>query len=335
MFNGEHPFAQYVRILGKGKTGSRNLTREESYQAMLMILKGEVEPVQLGALMMLMRHQEESGEELAGFVDAAKEYIQIPDQMPTIDFDWSSYAGKARRPPWFVLTALLLAENNHTVLMHGSCAHTPGRVYSEQAFEYLGVPIASSLVEAAQHIKESNFAYLPLKNFLPRLEEIMNLKPLLGLRSPVNTFTRLLNPCQSACSIQGIHHPGYKDCHQEASSLLKQPKMCVIKGDSGETEWNPDTNNLVRYVLNGEEVEEQWQALFAKRHVNDKDMSLEKLKNVWSGKVEDEYAYGAVVGTSAISLYTLGKAETHADALELARKYWLNRDKARFSQSRI
>ncbi len=45
----EHPFAQYVRILGKGKTGSRSLSYEEAHQAFTMILKGEVLDVQLGA----------------------------------------------------------------------------------------------------------------------------------------------------------------------------------------------------------------------------------------------------------------------------------------------
>ena len=45
----EHPFAQYVRILGKGKTGSRSLTEDEAREAMGMILSGEVQDVQLGA----------------------------------------------------------------------------------------------------------------------------------------------------------------------------------------------------------------------------------------------------------------------------------------------
>ena len=34
----EHPFAQFVRILGKGKRGARNLTREEAREAMGMLL---------------------------------------------------------------------------------------------------------------------------------------------------------------------------------------------------------------------------------------------------------------------------------------------------------
>jgi hypothetical protein len=37
----EHAFAPFVRILGKGKTGSRSLTRDEARTAMRMILRGE------------------------------------------------------------------------------------------------------------------------------------------------------------------------------------------------------------------------------------------------------------------------------------------------------
>ncbi len=52
---GEHPFAPYVRILGKGKKGSRSLSRAEARDAMTRILRGEVEDVQLGAFLMLLR----------------------------------------------------------------------------------------------------------------------------------------------------------------------------------------------------------------------------------------------------------------------------------------
>ncbi len=66
----EHPFAQFVRILGKGKRGARDLTREEAREAMGMLLDEKVEDTQLGAFLMLLRHKEESAEELAGFTEA-------------------------------------------------------------------------------------------------------------------------------------------------------------------------------------------------------------------------------------------------------------------------
>ena len=71
----EHPFAQFVRILGKGKRGARNLTREEAHEAMGMLLDEKTEEAQLGAFLMLLRHKEESPQELAGFVDAVRERL--------------------------------------------------------------------------------------------------------------------------------------------------------------------------------------------------------------------------------------------------------------------
>lgn len=325
----EHPFAGFVRLLGKGKTGSRNLTYEEAKDAMTMILKRQVEPEQLGAFMMLMRYQEESAQELAGFVKATHEFLSIPEAMPKVDLDWSSYAGKARRLPWFILSTLLLAENKISVLMHGEGNHTKGRIYTEQTLETLKIPIAHSFEEAATQLESDHFAYLPLRDFLPELARIMNLKWILGLRSPVNTFTRLINPCHAPCSMQGIHHPAYKDTHQAASLLLSQPRMAVIRGDGGETEWNPDMVNLVRSVKNEQPFEEEWAPLFPRRHVKDKVLEPIKLARVWNGSVADEYGEGAIVGTAAMTLYTMDRAETHSAALEMARDWWEGRNKTR------
>ena len=72
----EHPFAQFVRILGKGKRGARDLTREEAREAMGMVLDDKVEDTQLGAFLMLLRHKEESAEEMAGFTEALRERLQ-------------------------------------------------------------------------------------------------------------------------------------------------------------------------------------------------------------------------------------------------------------------
>jgi anthranilate phosphoribosyltransferase len=69
-----------VRILGKGKRGARGLTREEARAAMTLLLEGKVEDTQLGAFLMLLRHKEESAEELAGFTEALRAHLQAPHQ---------------------------------------------------------------------------------------------------------------------------------------------------------------------------------------------------------------------------------------------------------------
>ena len=73
----EHPFAQYVRILGRGKTVGRSLTGEEAEAAMDMILANEVRPEQLGAFLMLLRVKEETPEEVAGFVRSVRKLFCV------------------------------------------------------------------------------------------------------------------------------------------------------------------------------------------------------------------------------------------------------------------
>lgn len=323
----EHPFAETVRILGKGKKGSRSLTQDEAYRAMRMILADEVLPVQLGAFLMLMRIKEETPEELAGFVLAARESINLAGHGAAVDLDWSSYAGKRRHLPWFLLSALLLAEHGVTVFMHGAGGHAAGRLYTQDMLAYLGLRPANSVEEAKQQLQRQRFSYLSLEQFCPKLHDIIELRPILGLRSPVHTLVRMLNPFNAAYSIQGIFHPGYRPVHQEAAALIRQPHMAVLKGEGGETERNPDMPCLVQSVHNGELSDENWPALFERRHLKPEQLEPEQLTLVWQGKVRDEFAEASIIGTTAIALKLLGKADSQQQAQQLATDYWLRRNK--------
>ena len=78
----EHPFAEYIRIIGKGKKGSRPLTQDEAYLSMKMIMANEVHPIQLGAFLMLLRVKEETPEELAGETEVSPEEMPAPEETP-------------------------------------------------------------------------------------------------------------------------------------------------------------------------------------------------------------------------------------------------------------
>jgi anthranilate phosphoribosyltransferase len=322
----EHPFAEYIRILGKGKRGSRPLTQSQAYDAMRLILADAVEPIQLGAFLMLMRIKEETPEELAGFVQAARDSLLTPTDV-TIDLDWSSYAGKRRHLPWFILSALLLAGNGIKILMHGTSGHSANRVYTQDVLLLLDIEYASSMQQAQQQISDHNFSYLPLEFCCPKLHQIIELRPLLGLRSPVHTLVRLLNPCNADYSIQGIFHPGYRPVHQQASLLLKQPHMAVLKGEGGEIERNPDSPCLVQSVHNGELSDEEWPAFFKRRHLKPEQLNPNELVALWRGEHQDEYAEATIIGTTAVVLKLLEKSASQQQAESMAHNLWTERNK--------
>jgi anthranilate phosphoribosyltransferase len=322
----EHPFAPFIQMLGKGKHGSRDLSQQEAEQALNMILAGQVEPIQLGAFLMLMRVKEETAAEVAGFVQAARASLKLPAKLPHVDFDWATYAGKRRQLPWYLLSALLLASHGMPVLMHGIGGGTAGRVWVPDALAALGIKPAASTQEAADRVARKQFAYLPLAVLNTELQHILDLKALLGLRSPVHTVIRMLNPFGASASIMGIFHPGYDDTHQQAGALLGEQNLAVFKGEGGEAERNPDGVCNVKLLRAGEMLSEEWPAMFGSRHMKDETMDVGRLGQLWRGEIDDEYGRAAVTGTAAIALRALGKADSIAAAEALAAKLWAERD---------
>ena len=324
----EHPFAKFVQILGKGKRGARDLTQEEAHLAMNMILSGQVEQVQLGAFLMLMRVKEEGAEEVAGFTHAARELITRPARPTKVNLDWASYAGKRRQLPWYLLSALLLASHNIRVLMHGTVGGSAGRIYIPQALHSLGLKPANSLEEASGKLSQSNFAFIPLSALSSDLDRMLNLKSLLGLRSPIHTVVRMLNPLSAATSIMGIFHPGYDETHQRAAGLLGDTNLAVFKGEGGEAERNPDAACKVRFILEGVAQEEEWPALFPNKHLKDEAMDVSKLGKLWNNEIEDEYGKASILGTTAIALRAMGLAISPLEAEVKAEKLWETRNRA-------
>ncbi|MEZ5504190.1 MAG: glycosyl transferase family protein [Halioglobus sp.] len=327
----EHPFAPFIRILGKGKTGTRSLTQEEARQAFGMILRGETEPLQLGAFLMLLRVKEETPEELAGFVQACREIMLSPPAALTADLDWSSYAGKHHQHPWYILSMLLLAGAGYRVLAHGSAGHTPGRLYTELALAQLGIPVATGWKDVMQQLASTGLSYLPLESFCAPLQLLMQLRPLLGLRSPVNTLCRLLNPLRAPASLQSIFHPAYARLHQQADLLLGQPRALVFKGESGEVEIKPHADTRLCLLQEGKLEECVLPRALSGRMDPVSSPSVEPLRELWLGLSDEEYGLRATLETTAVALMALDGTLGLASAAQRARQLWESRDTARLA----
>jgi len=319
----EHPFAHFVRILGKGPRLSRPLTQGECRDAAAMILAGDVTPEQLGAFFCLLRVKTETPEELAGFAQAIRD--ALPKQaMPAVDIDWPSYAGKARRAPLFILSALLLAEQGLTVAMHGAEGHTAGRLFTEDALKALGVTPSPDLRRAALDLAQHRFAYLPMGLFHPRLDALMELKWVLGLRSPLHSVIRHLNPFDAPTSLISVFHPNYRAVHREAARLLGQKNLACFKGDGGEIERRIEKPCQVEGLQDGEPFEEEWPALLETSPA-ESELDPAYLSALWRGEKEDPVAEAIVTGTAAIALKICGRAQTTDEAQDLSNKAWIAR----------
>jgi len=323
----EHPFAPFIRILGKGPRLSRPLTQAEAEAAAGMILDGAVEPVQLGAFLCLLRVRTETAEEVAGFAQAIRRRLARPADLPAVDLDWPSYAGKSRRLPLFVLAALLLAENGVSIIMHGSDPHTAGRLYTEEALAALGLMPAGAADTLAAQLGRRNFAYVGLRTLSPRLEEVMGLKGLLGVRSPLHTVLRNINPFDARVSLMSVFHPNYRAIHCAAARLMGQAEVVCFKGDGGEVERRPEKPCLVEGLRGGEAFQEEWPAWDIAAPPAEEDLDPAQLGRLWRGEMALDHAEAVVVATVAVALKALGRAASFTAAEEQARSLWRERQR--------
>lgn len=322
----EHFFAQYIRILGKGRNGSRPLSREEAYLAMQAIFNYEVEPEQTGAFLMLMRVKEETAEEVAGFVQAIRESIPTMPEQIGVAIDWPSYAGKRRQLPWYLLAALLLSRNGFPVFMHGM-SRDDDRIYTIKALEALGIDVCKSIPAAAGRIGSQGFAYLDINFLSPLMAELLDVRDLLGLRSPLHTVARMINPFSALLSLHSVFHPNYASIHQKAALLLGETRSISFKGEGGENERIPERACRVYEMSDGKAWEQEWPALLPPdKYGRDSFPDIQHYLAVWEGRTEDEYASMAVIGTMALVLSALESNLSQEDALYRAKQIWQSRN---------
>lgn len=312
--------APHVATLGRGPGRSRSLTQEEAADAMVAMLSGEAAPEAIGALLMLLRMKGETAEEIAGLSAAAQSGVT---GLPPVALDWPSYAaGRTRGLPWFLLSARLVAMAGYPVLLHGVNGSAAA---VRDHLGHAGIPLADTRDGVTRALDQIGIAYAPLEVLHPALHDLLSLRPVLGLRSCINTVCRMLNPARAGASVQGVFHPSYRPLQAEAARQLGWSALSVIKGGGGEFERHPGKATRLFGLRDGVPFDETSEASrdTQARRLNTVAEDID-LQGLWSGQQHDLFARDIVLGTAALALDTLGVADPN----ERARTLWDTRHDA-------
>ena len=327
-------FAGYVATLGRGPGKSRALTRPEARDAFALVLADAVHPAQLGAFLMLLRYRGEDPEEITGLVEAARSSIQDEHgagSLGPVDLDWPSYgAGRTRGAPWFLLSALALSQSGVRVLMHGSNGFSAG-IPVAAALAALGQQPATGAAAAREALDRSGFAYWPVEHMAPGIDRLLGMRRLFGLRSPVNTVARLLDPGDARASVDGVFHPAYIAVHLGVAERLERRSLLVIKGGGGEAERpaaKPTAAHVWRY---GQPAGQGRSELLLPALIDAPDPgangpdTVEELVELWRGGAGRPAAVQTVIGSIALGLLALDAALDPETADRRAREIWAAR----------
>jgi len=227
--NGGMGIAHYIREIGRGKDGARALNREQAADLFGQILDGGLTDLEIGAFCLAMRIKGETAHEMAGFLDATQQRLRtIPDSgRPIVVIP--SYNGARKLPVLTPLLALLLAREGLPVLIHGTATESR-RVYTAEVLAALGIP-AQTAIGA---IPPASVAFVPTALLHPGLQNLLDVRRVVGLRNPAHSLVKLMNPVQGkSLLVSSYTHPEYAVSMAETLQLMGSHAL-LLRGTEGE-----------------------------------------------------------------------------------------------------
>jgi len=248
--------APLIKRVARGKHGSEHLSQDEARFVFSELLNPQADELQLGAFLIAERMKGEASEELAGFVQAAREHVSHFDTIkaPEGAVDLPCYAGKRRAAHAYLIAALEARDKGIPIFVHG-VSSIEGRVTAWEVLKDAGIKSATNLSDAKAIMAHDGMVYMDLAEVCPDLNRIYHLRERLGVRSFANTVARLLNPMQCDKQLNGFFHTPYAEYMAQANVLLGQKQSLIFMGAEGEPELYADRQKVVNQQV-GSKVEQ-------------------------------------------------------------------------------
>ena len=230
-------FIPYIKAVGKGEKLKRDLTYDEAYDALRLILNRQATDAQIGAFLIAQRAKGEAVDEINGFINAARaEFIQSaqPNVEGLLDLV-VPYDGKAKTAQLAPAIALILAAAGVPIILHGDeniptkSGVTPGAILAE-----LGVRTDGDVSFASHMVENVGIGFISAAQYIPTWHALTPIRHQFGLRTVMNTVEKLFNPFNAPYQVSGFFHANYIERIRTTQTGLKASWM--VQGEEGSIE---------------------------------------------------------------------------------------------------
>ncbi|PUE67752.1 glycosyl transferase [Arcobacter lacus] len=238
-------FKKYIKAVATGPKGNKDLTIDETADAIEQILLNKVTPAQAAAFLIGWRTKYETNEELKGAILALRKFMKFKKIEDSIELGYS-FDGRCENPFLFPLYEEVLKnfyKNNQDVK----------RLNLVISGDYLQpAKVGITTKDIFLHIDQGQYIhYFNRVEYLKELSDMTALRQELGLRTAFNTVERLLNPSLSEYGVTTAFHKPYVQKYLDIfSSHFK--KVVVLKGSEGSPEvfkdgkyWMKEDKNII------------------------------------------------------------------------------------------
>jgi anthranilate phosphoribosyltransferase len=239
---------QWIKAVGTGKTGSRDLTYDEAVAVAHAISRGEATDAQIAAFLMAERMKGESDDEIMAFIDVFRRY-----SLPLTSFsDSLNCAGPYDGRNYFPITipvSLMLASVGFPQVLHGTVSLPPKLGVSlKELLEGLGIHIEVGAIEWERIFSDNHIGFIWSEQMCPPLARLRHIREEMGLRTLVNTVEKVINPIHSKHIVIGVNH---KTAMQHLVQILPKAGFqtaYIVQGIEGSEDFPIYKSSALRKV---------------------------------------------------------------------------------------
>ncbi|MFB6228907.1 MAG: anthranilate phosphoribosyltransferase [Halobacteriales archaeon] len=319
-------------VVGSGPKSAADMDADQAREAMERIFDGDPDPTTLGAFLLANRWKRNTPEELAAFADVVIER-SVDRAKPDVDpVDCgANYDGKTDSALLGVAAGIVAAGAGTPVV-----AHSGDRVPTHEATAYrhvldeLGVVTDLNPGESADMVDETGFGFYYQPRFNPAIEDLIDRRRAMGVRTFLNTVETLANPAGADIHLGSFYHlPFAKKLADtiEESDRIGFDRAILFQGMEGYDDIRPGHTQVAEWTR-GEELKDYGirTGEYGMEMVEE-DLHVESVAGdsariteaVLSGDREGHFA-DAIELNGAVRLYAGGDAGSLDEGLEAARE---------------
>ena len=238
-----------------------NMSQEEAFQAMEIIMTGRATQAQIGAYLVGLRMKGETVAEIAGSAAAMR---SVAEQIsPAVDAPLLDTAGTGGDGSHSInistTTAFLIAGAGYPVAKHGNRAAS-SKCGSADVLEALGVNLDLTPLQVQQCIEEVGIGFMFAPRFHPAMKHALGPRRELGQRTIFNLLGPLTNPANATHQLIGVYDPDLTELMASVLNALGSEGAMIVHGSKGLDELTTDGINKISQLKNGKVETYQFEA---------------------------------------------------------------------------
>jgi len=228
---------------------NNDLNQKESLFLFKKIMSGDLNDIELTAILIGLRMKIETKDEIIGAAKIMRDKsLKINSPVNTVDT--CGTGGDMSNTLNISTSASIVAASAGAIIAKHGNRSVSSKSGSADMLEKLGYKISADVKYLEKSLKKYNFCFLFAQNHHSAMKHVVNVRKTLATRTIFNLLGPLTNPANAKNQLLGVFDKKWLNIHCEALKELGSKRALVVHGIDGLDEITLMNNTLIAELKN-------------------------------------------------------------------------------------